>query len=184
MPGDTSVGSRARAHKQPAAHPRTNPKAQTSHRPPPEDSARCRRGNDRRDICHCAGPFGRKPQSCFQLRNRDLGQPRHYDQHVDVDTMTLLDAANDSGGCLLRRGLNQPMRNIALANVLAEGGEAVVYALCAPGRHSTIWRRWGEARAVFAGHKAVTLGDLPAETLLPLHPEADALRKRYQLQPG
>ncbi len=139
------------------------------------------RGNDRQDICHSAGPFGHNPQACFQLRNRDLGQPRQYAQHVHVDGLNPLEGADDSGGCVLRHGLNQPMRNVALANVLAEGGERVVYALCAPAAHPTIWRRWGEARAVFGNHKAVVLGSLPAEVLLPLHPDGEVLRQRYQL---
>ncbi len=141
------------------------------------------KANDRRDVCHSAGPFGSNPQGCFQLRNRDLGQSRQYDEHIDLDGLKALDGAGDSGGCVIRHGLNQPMRNVALANVLAEGGERVVYALCAPAAHPTIWRRWGEAQAVFGKGNAVGLGSLPAEVLLLLHPDGDALRKRYQLEP-
>ena len=65
--------------------------------------------------------------------------------------------------------MNQPMRNLALAHLLVEDGEAdrVAYALCAPAAHPTIWRRFAEFRAVFPDTEtrqcaAVTAEDVSA----------------------
>jgi hypothetical protein len=57
----------------------------------------------------------------------------------------------DDGGCLVRRSLNEPMRNLALAHLLLNDGEAdrVIYALFAPHAHIGTWRRFGELRAAF-----------------------------------
>lgn len=42
------------------------------------------------------------------------------------------------------------MSNVALAAVLDEDGAQVVFALCAPAEHQTIWRRWAEATTAFS----------------------------------
>ena len=139
-------------------------------------------GNDRRDVCRSAGAFGGEPGTCFQLRNHDLGQRRRYDEHLDRPALRLLDGAADGGGCLVRLGLNQPMRNVALARVLSEAESAEpVYALCAPAGHRTIWRRWSEAETAFGDQDVPTLRRLPAEEIVPLHPDGARLADRYRL---
>jgi hypothetical protein len=133
--------------------------------------------NDRRDVCISAGPFGRDPQACFQLRNHDREQRQTYE--------TYLGPTPTSGcGCTFRL-LNQPMRNVALARTLIESRSVahVVHALCAPRANRTIWRRWTQAKAALAGTEGVALADLPADELIHIlnDDSAATLTERYQL---
>lgn len=129
--------------------------------------------NHYRATCLSPGLFGGNPDACFQLLNHGRGR-RNYDRY--------LPSANDAngpsrdGGCLVRQGRNQPMRNLALAGLLVAEGEfdRVVYALCAPKRHPTIWRRFDEFRELFADNDNVWIRPLPAEDVAHQHPDGGA----------
>ncbi len=131
--------------------------------------------NDRRDICTQPGPFGGDPEHCFQLRNHGNGTRRRYDEF-------LADLPVDGAGCgcSFRLSASQPMRNLAVAGVLASDGTDVKFALCAPREHHAIWRRWDDSSTALDGSRMV---DLPAETLMRFHNAEIAkwLGERYQL---
>lgn len=120
--------------------------------------------NDTREVCARPGLFGGDPAQCFQLRNHGREDPRRYDQHLPGG---LQQPDGAPAGCLVRGGLNQPMRNIALADALIDAGEAdrATFALCAHDGHRAIWRRWAEARRLLPAGQ-VTLADLPASHVI------------------
>ncbi|HSH61271.1 MAG TPA: hypothetical protein VK988_16845 [Acidimicrobiales bacterium] len=125
--------------------------------------------NPNRDVCRCAGPFGSRPDRCFQLLNHGRGR-RRYDDVIPVGSLDLPAGIADQGGCLLRKGRNQPMRNLAVASVMRtiEGTAQVLYGVCAPRDHRAIWRRFEEVRSAFAwdGHRVFALA---AEQVLAHH---------------
>ena len=118
--------------------------------------------------CRSPGLFGGDPDSCFQLQNHGRGR-RHYDTHLPP-ALTPSGPSND-GGCLVRDGRNQPMRNLALAKLMVDEGELdqAVYALCAPQKHAAIWRRYTEFTSIFTSTAQVWTGDLPAELVAAQH---------------
>jgi hypothetical protein len=84
-------------------------------------------------------------------------------------------------GCWFRRSASQPMRNVALAEVLRRRHAGrVAVALCAPAEHRMIWTRWDAIRPAFDEDALV---DLPAEHVLAVHADAVAagLREMYGL---
>jgi hypothetical protein len=135
--------------------------------------------NDRLDICETSGPFGNDPAACFQLRNHDREQRRRYDTALGEPTVV---EPSDNGGCWFRFGGNQAMRNVALARTLVQRGDVhgATVALCAPGAHDAIWRRWAEAKSHLAV-SGVALADLPAEEVVRHHQHDSAMRDRYLL---
>jgi len=131
--------------------------------------------NTDRDVCARPGLFGGEPDRCFQLNNHGHGRRRYAEYLAAVDlTPPSLDA--DDGGCWVRGGRSQPMRNLALAHLLVTEDETdeVVFALCAPRRHRTMWRRLAEFREVFHDTKFVTIRQLPAETVAREQPDGGA----------
>jgi hypothetical protein len=68
------------------------------------------------------------------------------------------------------------MRNLALAHLLLDEDEVdrVVYALCAPANHPTIWRRFAELRAAFPDTKSRTIRRITAEQIATLHADGGA----------
>jgi hypothetical protein len=146
-------------------------------------SAFANRANPRRDVCRTAGLFGDDPDHCFQLANHGVGNRRYGVYLADIP-IHLPEGAGDSGGCLVREGLNQPMRNLALAHLLLATGETdrVVFALCAPAQHPTIWRRFAETRAAFPDTPNRTLVALTAEQVAMMHPDGGtALAAHYSI---
>jgi hypothetical protein len=138
--------------------------------------------NPTRDVCQSPGLFGSEPDRCFQLANHGHGRRRYagYLSGIPVNTPS---GPRSDGGCLVRRGLNQPMRNLALAHLLLVEAEAdrVIYALCAPDRHPTIWRRLDEARSAFPDTDRRTIRPLAASVITPLHPDGgNAFHQHYQ----
>jgi hypothetical protein len=131
--------------------------------------------NPRRDVCRSSGLFGDQPADCFQLANHGDGRRTYDTQLLGVPTVRPAGGADD-GGCLVRRSLNQPMRNLALAHLLLNAGEAerVVCALCAPAGHPTIWRRFGELRDAFPDTARRTIRGLTAEQVASLHADGGA----------
>ena len=121
--------------------------------------------NPTRVNCRSAGFFGDDRESCFQLQNHGRGR-RRYDVYLPEPATP--EDTSDDGGCLVRGGRNQPMRNLALAHLLVAEGELdrAVYALCAPTAHPTIWRRYQEFQAVFPGNDQVWTAQLPAEVVM------------------
>jgi hypothetical protein len=85
--------------------------------------------NSRRDVCATPLPFGGAPSRCFQLSNHDRGGRRKYDEFLGP-----LSESPSGSACWFRDGMNQPMRNVALAAATASFGEPtrVTFVLCAP----------------------------------------------------
>jgi hypothetical protein len=137
--------------------------------------------NVHRDVCGQPGLFGGDPGRCFQLNNHGYGHRRYAEYLVDVELVPPSPRADD-GGCWVRTGRSQPMRNLALAQMLVAEGEAdeIVFALCAPDQHDAIWRRFAEFRAVFCDTEDVTIRELRAETVARQHPDGGtAFTLRY-----
>lgn len=136
--------------------------------------------NDQRDCCTTTGPWGADTKACFQLRNHGKGEPRRYDQFLKPEWI----GATDRVGCPFRL-LNQPMRNVALARVLIDRGEAeaATFCLCAPAGNAIAWRQWRDAETLFRTVPQMTLVALPAEQVVALHDpgDRDLLQSRYQL---
>ena len=127
--------------------------------------------NDRPDVCATSGPFGHDPAGCFQLRNFDGPVRRRYDDYVEPWSDVSVHP-----GCWFRRSASQPMRSVALAEVLRRRhGGRVAVALCAPAEHRAIWTRWDAVRRFFDED---TLVDLPAEHVLAHHAGGVAGRLR------
>ncbi len=136
--------------------------------------------NATRETCLGGGPFGGDPASCFQLGHRDQATVRAYDRHLGT-----VRSLPGHAGCLFRLGLNQPLRNLALARALLADGEAdqVAYVLCAHDHNPAIWRRWADTVQVFGADAAVTLASVPASRVVRLHQHQAAawLRRTYAL---
>ena len=138
--------------------------------------------NPARGVCRSPGLFGSEPDRCFQLANHGHGRRRYADYLSGVPVNTPSGSRSD-GGCLVRRGLNQPMRNLALAHLLLDEAEAnrVVYALCAPDGHPTIWRRLDEVRSAFPDTDRRTIRPMAAHVIASLHPDGgSAFHQHYQ----
>ena len=131
--------------------------------------------NPHPEVCRSAGLFGNGPEQCFQLTSHGTGR-RQYDRYLAATPVVAPQGLADSGGCLVRESLNQPMRNLALAQVLLAEGHAdrVAYVLCAPSGHLTIWRRFAELRAAFPNTTDRTIRPLTAEVVAAFHPDAGA----------
>jgi hypothetical protein len=128
--------------------------------------------NPATDVCLTAGLFGGDRDRCFQLNNHGYGR-RRYAEYLPTEGVLAPEGPEDDGGCWLRRGRSQPMRNLALAHVLVEERELerAVYALCAPERHHTIWRRFREFTAVFPGAPTVSCAPLMADAVAYQQPD-------------
>lgn len=137
--------------------------------------------NPTTDVCSQGGLFGGQPDRCFQLQNHGRGR-RAYDRYLDGNDFMAPQGWRDDGGCWLRTGRSQPMRNLALARLLLAEGEVdhVIYGLCAPVGHAQMWRRFDEFRAVFRDSPQCGTVALPAEWVAQLHADqGTALRRRY-----
>jgi hypothetical protein len=138
--------------------------------------------NPRLDVCRSPGLFGGQPDHCFQLANHGDGH-RAYFEYLPAIPTVQPSGASGAGGCLVRQSLNQPMRNLALAHLLLDTDEAdrVVYALCAPENHPTIWRRFGELCSAFPDTKQRTIRPVTAEQIASLHTDGGAaIATRYR----
>ena len=147
-----------------------------------ECSALAAPANPDRGTCDHSGLFGGNPAGCFQLANHGHGR-RHYDSHLAPLGLAAPTGRQDGGGCWLRTGRSQPMRNLALAHMLIDSGEAdaVVYALCAPTGYRTIWRRFSEFASLFPDPPNRTVMALPAEDVTAAHRDCGAAAKaRYR----
>lgn len=137
--------------------------------------------NPHTSVCLTPGLFGGAPDRCFQLLNHGYGHRRYADYLPTGDSVPP-ESRDDDGGCWLRRGRSQPMRNLALANLLVAEGELdrVVYALCAPERHRTIWRRFAEFTSVFPDTGTASCMPLPADAVALRQPDDGyAFFRRY-----
>jgi hypothetical protein len=146
-------------------------------------SARANPANPARDVCAKPGLFGSEPSRCFQLSNHGHGR-RRYDDYLQHAAATDVSPVHVDGGCWLRGSLSQPMRNLALADMLLAEREAdrVAFGVCAPLGHAVIWRRLRELQHVFpdtAGRRTIAL---PAERIARLHAdEGVELSERYPM---
>ena len=125
--------------------------------------------HDSRLVCHQAGLFGGDPCACPQLTGHVHG-PRYYDRYLDPPASNIV-GRSGAGGCAVRLGANQAMRNLALGGALVHHGHAdqVTFAVCAPAAHPTIWRRLQEASEVLG-----PIAALRAEQVVSAHPDAGA----------
>ena len=133
--------------------------------------------NDSRHTCNQSGPFGGDTNSCFQLRNHGNGRRRLYDKYIP-NLIELV--GNDSTECWFKTSASQPMRNVALAGVLRDGGIDARYAVCAPILNREIWKCWDAVQQVLPPEMLVTL---PAELVIALHSQNTYahMRDRYLL---
>jgi hypothetical protein len=137
--------------------------------------------NPTRDVCRNDGIFGGQPELCFQLNNHGQGR-RQYDHYLRSAPNSAPSNPNTDGGCLVRAGLNQPMRNLALAHALLDAVAAshTVYVLTAPRGHAVIWRRIAELQSGFPDTQLRQIRPLAAETVAELHPDGgERLRALY-----
>jgi hypothetical protein len=136
--------------------------------------------NTRAHICSQPGPFGGDPTRCFQLSNHDREHRRRYDI-----ALGLTDGATAGFGCSFRDGANQVMRNVALARILIDRGEAASASmlLLAPDDHTTIWAQWHRHITALGAVGDLSFGDLEASKVVALHddPFGDELTRRYLL---
>ncbi len=139
--------------------------------------------NPARDVCRSPGLFGSQPDRCFQLANHGYGW--RYADYLSGVPVNMPSGSRSDGGCLVRRGLSQPMRKLALAHLLLVEAEAdrAVYALCAPDEHPTIWRRLDEVRSAFPDTDRRTIRAMAASVVASLHPDGgSAFHRHYRLQ--
>jgi hypothetical protein len=135
-----------------------------------------------RHVCRSPGVFGGDPTSCFQLANHGSGPRRRRYADLLAGHAAEPTPHADDGGCWVRRGRNQPMRNLALATAMVEQHEldAAVWAVCAPRGHLTMQRRTLEALHTLGPTSAVRSTTLPAEEVAAQQPDGGAqLRQRY-----
>ncbi len=133
---------------------------------------------DARGVCVSDGPFGGAPAECWHLRNRDVGDRRRYDEHLELAQPS----QHTSGGCWFR-SLNQPMRLAALAKALEDDGvfDHTIVALTAPAGHRAIRRQWSDARKIL-GDRLTRLE--PADVAAALSPDtAQFMLDRYGIAP-
>lgn len=121
------------------------------------------------------GLFGGDVDRCFQLSNHGAGRRRYDTVLADVPVRPPSGPADD-GGCMVRRSLSQPMRNLALAHLLLAESDAdrAVYAVCAPESHKVIWRRFREVQAAFPDTYRRTIRAVTAEQIASLHADGGA----------
>lgn len=133
------------------------------------------------EVCAQPGMWGRERDRCFQLANHGYGHRKYADYLDLVPTHEPL-GRNDTGGCWVKEGRSQPMRNLALAHMLAKEGDydSVVFAVCAPSSYSGIWRRFREFTAVLTDTESVTIRELPSEVVARRQPDGGtAFSDRY-----
>lgn len=133
------------------------------------------------DACGQPGLFGGDHDRCFQLSNHGRGHRAYATYLADVPIIEP-DLRSDGGGCWLRAGRSQPMRNLALAQMLVAEGDVdvAVFAMAAPLGHTAIWRRFGEFTSMFCDTEAVTIRSLPAHVVAAAHADAgSAFRAKY-----
>jgi hypothetical protein len=126
--------------------------------------------NDHRAVCRTSGLFGGGSPNCFQLRNHGKGR-RLYDTYLQDEPVNLPIGTADDGGCLVRRQLSQPVRNLALGHMLMAAGEVdrFIYAVCAPLGHVSAWRRLAELQAAFSDTGRRKIEGLTVEDVRSLH---------------
>ena len=131
--------------------------------------------NPHRDVCCSPGLFGDRPDECFQLANHGTGR-RRYEHYLNSIPVIQPRGSDDNGGCIVRQGRNQPMRNLALAQLMLAEGDAdqCAYVLCAPAAHATIWRRFAEVQAAFPDTPGRVTRALAAEQVAVLQPDGGA----------
>lgn len=124
------------------------------------------------EVCGQDGMWGRERDRCFQIANHGYGH-RRYAEYLDAVVTNEPLGRENAGGCWLRDGRSQPMRNLALAHMLVTEGDydAVVFALSAPTTYTGIWRRFREFTNVFTNTETVTIRELPAEVVARRHPD-------------
>jgi hypothetical protein len=131
--------------------------------------------NDHREACRSAGLFGGGSPNCFQLRNHGAGR-RLYDTFLRDEKVNVPTGLADDGGCLVRRQLSQPVRNLALGHMLVAAGEVdrFVYGVCAPGGFSSAWQRVRELQAAFPDTDVRSIRAIEAESVRALHDDGGA----------
>lgn len=141
--------------------------------------------NPARDVCRSPGLFGSQPDRCFQLANHGHGR-RRYADYLSGVPVNIPSGSRSDAGCLVRRGLSQPMRNLALAHLLLAEVEAdrIVYALCAPDGHPTIWRRLDEVKSAFPDTDRRTIRAMTASVVASLHPDGGSAFNQHYRAPG
>ena len=148
------------------------------------------RGNRRQDVCKSARLFMRDPSACYLRRPVRQRRDRRYWEIFAQSHGSVLSAFPQTdldGSCPFAEGLQQPMRNLAIARGMEQEGIAdqAWFALCAHDANLDISARWAEWSRLLPepSHAPV----LPASEIVRageaegLKEWADYMRERYQL---
>ena len=147
-------------------------------------------GNRRRDVCRSAQLFFDNPNSCYLRRPARKERDRRYWEIFTLSYGGLRDAfpnANLEGECPFAYDLQQPMRNLAIAQGMVQEDmvQKAWYVLCAHDSNPDItghWQAWqqllgeGTPAPFLPASEVVTAGE--GEGLVEW---AGYMRERYQL---
>ncbi len=148
------------------------------------------RGNRRKDVCRSAKLFFNNPRDCYLRRPVRKERDRRYWEIFGRDHGSLRDAfpnANLVGECPFAYNMQQPMRNLAIAQGLVQ--EDVVqkawYVLCAHDHNAEIAGHWQEWQHLLGDTAPAPF--LPASEVIAAEEKdgladwAKYMRARYQL---
>ena len=110
-------------------------------------NGRTSRGNRRKDVCRSAGLFLQNPQACYLTRPLRKERDRRYWEIFSRDYGDLNKAfpnVDIGGECPFAHDMQQPMRNLAMANGLMQEdmAEKAWYVLCAHDRNADMAGHW------------------------------------------
>ena len=151
------------------------------------------RGNRRKDVCDSARLFFSNPNACYLRRPKGKQRDRRYWEIFAAGHGSVGDAfpgADIDGACPFAGNAQQPMRNLAIARGLEQGGTVAKawFVLCPHDDNPDVrehWKAW-----------AKLLPDPAMATLLPASMVVDAaeadgndawaawMRERYRLGSG
>lgn len=128
------------------------------------------RGNRRQDVCESARLFMQDPSACYLRRPLRQRRDRRYwevfaQSHGSV--RAAFPHADLDGSCPFAEGLQQPMRNLAIARGMEQEGlaEQAWFALCAHDANPDVAARWAEWSRL-----------LPDPSLAPVLPASEVVK--------
>ena len=128
------------------------------------------RHNQRRDVCESAPLFFDNPGDCYLRRPEGRSRDRRYWEIFSRAYGSVREAfpgAMLEGGCPFAHGMNQPMRNLAIARGLEQDGSVdhAWFMLCSHDDNTDIKTRWDQWK-----------GLLPDPSMAPMLPASEVVR--------